>query len=408
MRKIVTTRRADNHTARAAGVLLAVLLIAGCGGDDGGEDQVPRASAPPPAPCPITVDDTAMRTFYAMVDRIEAGEDVTLDDLGRMFARPELDRWRRSFAPENIPQRWLARHLHIALIGEESLPERLQRKSKRADLILGYREAVEQRERIEKHAATLRDGETLCRAYELLDRWAPADAIPDSLPIDLVVGYPEIRYHDGHVHLDPGLAWAAGHEQLPRFLAALVYRDIALFPGRTPHAANGPEILLESLRVVHNHVVPSHLERTADIVFDPRHSLLSGSSASPQSICEQAYRTLVSLDADLTRVRALDRPTDEDWRRLYRLFVGAQSFQATGWYLGQIIVADGGEDRLVAAAGHPADMIAAYQEAALTTEPAPGALEESLDWYLTHPPTFSADNARWLDERLRAHFDGRD
>ncbi|MBD3222983.1 hypothetical protein GF314_17270 [bacterium] len=407
MRKIVTTRRADNHATGAAVVLLTVLLIAGCGGGDG-EDQDPRASAPPTAPCPMTVDDTAMRTFYAMVDRIEAGEDVSLDDLGRLFAEPELDRWRRSFAPDNIPQRWLARQLHIALIGEEGLPERLQQKSKQADLIFGYREAVKQRERIETHAASLLDGETLCRAYELLERWAPAEAIPDSLPIHLVVGYPEIRYHDGHVHLDPGLAWAAGHEQLPRFLAALVYREIAQYPGRPPHAATGPAILLESLRVVHNHVVPSYVEQTAEIVFDPRHSLLSGGSASPQSICEQAYRTLVSLDADLTRVRGLDRPSDEDWRRLYRLFVGAQSFQATAWYFGQIIAAHGGDDRLVAAARHPADMIAAYQEAALATEPAPGAPEESLDWYLTNPPAFSPENARWLDERLRAHFDGQD
>ena len=233
----------------------------------------------------------------------------------------------------------------------------------------------------------------------------PAEQLPDTLRIDLLAGYPEMRRFEDHVLLDAGMAWASGRGQLPGFVASLVYRDVASLEGRQPANASGEAILLETLRLVFNEVAPAHLDQITTLVFDRRHDLLAGASPSPEAIGEQATRTLRSLAGGLRGVRAREPSDDAQWQQLYRLFVGAQSWQATAWFLGEVIDDRLGRARLHEAVRHPADLFAAYHEACAVPAKDDGATPQTLAWFVANPPSLGDGNVTWLTERLRAYFE---
>lgn len=404
MRKIVMTPGAHNRTGRAllGGAVATLLLTAACG--DRAAERSEVAGGPTVLPCAVTVDDQALRAFYGVADRVAAGQTVTVEDLGDLAATPVLDRWRRSYAPEEIPAAWTGRMMYLALVGEDQLPERLKAKSRRADLMLAYEVTLEQRRHIEDFAAELASGDILCGIRDEIEPWLGPGVLPDTLRVELLASFAEIRLFEDRLLLDGGLAWASGREQLPRFLAAILYKELGEVAGKAPANVSGDAILLESLRLITNLVAPAMIERSDQIVFDKRHRLLGMSAPSPTVIADQAHRTLESLAPGLTRVRRLASTTDEDWLQLYRLFVGAQSWQATGWYLGQVIDQRLGRERLHQAVRHPADLIAAYQEAARSTDGSTTAEPHTMRWYFDTAPALADDDARWLEDRLRAYF----
>lgn len=405
MRKIVTTPGAHNRTGHAlvGGALATLLLVSACG-DRAADHSGEAASGPAVLPCAVVLDDQALRAFYDVADRVAAGQTVTLEELGNLAATPVLDHWRRSFAPENLTSAWAGRMMFLALVGEDQLPERLRTKSRRPELVLSYQTAIEQRRHIEDFIATLASSDILCGIRGEVEPWLEPGVLPDTLRVEVLAGYPEIRLFEDRLLLDGGLAWASGREQLPRFLAAILYNRFGAMPGPQPADVSGDAILLESLRLITNLVAPALIERTEQIIYDKRHQLLGRSAPNPTVIADQAHRTLLILDPSLTRVREQVETTDEDWLQLYRLFVGAQSWQATGWYVGQIIDERLGRERLHQAVRHPADLIAAYHEAVQATDGSTMATPQTLRWYFDSPPAFSDDNARWLEDRLRAYF----
>jgi len=141
------------------------------------------------------------------------------------------------------------------------------------------------------------------------------------------------------------------------------------------------------------------IEETDSIVFDKRHELLSGSAPEPKAIYDQAVRTLVSLDLSLTRVLAKDETVDDDWFALYRLFVGAQSWQATAWYMGQMIEERLGLETLQQSLESPALFWATYQQA---SELPDGSFEHegTVPWYRATAPSFTEKNATWINHQL--------
>jgi len=400
VRKIVTSLAAHN---RAILALVPLLLLTACGGQGTATNETPGTRALAEA-CPAVITDHGVVTFYAVLDRLEAGEDVSLEEMGQLYVSPEYDRWRRSYVNEIVSQGFLGRMLFIALRGADELPERLQQKSQRIDIVRALKESVRQRRHIEASTAALLQGDVLCQVRSELDGWLPDGALPDTLRLDLVVGYPEIRLFEDRIMVDASLAWAAGTVQLPRFIASMFYKELADFQGQQPKNAQGHGILMESLRIVHTLVAPAMIEHTDAIVFDKRHEVLGGNGPDPVSIYEQAYRTLASLDAGLTKVRADENTDDEDWLALYRLFVGAQSWQATAWYMGQIIEERLGLETLQNALSHPADLYATYQRACLAQDDATGLRRGTVEWLRGVPPRFSAENAAWLEQELRAYF----
>jgi hypothetical protein len=226
----------------------------------------------------------------------------------------------------------------------------------------------------------------------------------DTLRVDLIVGHPEIRHYEGHTMVDASLAWAAGRRQLVRSIASVIHRDVAAIEGVEPTDAHGEGILLESLRLVRNEGLPAVIDDMTSITFDPRHPLLASASPRPDTICEAAIRTLAALDVGLTRVRAMPAATDEDWQQLFRLFVGAQSWTPTGWYMARVIETELGRERLQEAGATVPGFVTAYQDAALLAGQRTVADRGSMDWFLTQAPAFSDENAAWLQEELRRRF----
>ncbi len=405
MRKITSPTRRHNHAAAWLLAGAGLLFVAACGG--GGDSQPQKNAAGNvfrAEDCALVINDEALADFYDLADRVAAGEEVDVEAMGAVVARPVWDRWRRSFEPEHLTASRVGRALFIALRGRDALPERIRDKTAPSDLIGNFRVTLDQRERIEAFVEAFRTDELACGVFTVLADWIEPSAMPDTLRIDLMVGHPEIRLYEDHVMLDASLAWAAGRNQLVRFLASTVYRDVATIAGRDPDKAKGSGILLETLRLVRNEAVPAYLDDLIEVTFDPRHRLMANASPVPDQVCLQAQRTIISLDASLHHVLALPDAGDEDWTQLYRLFVGGRSIQPCGWYMARVIESRFGRDRLVAATRTVADFFAVYQEAALLSPAEPTTATGSVGWFLETAPPFSAENAAWLDRELKQRF----
>jgi len=403
VRKITSSTGRDN---RVATTLLALLLLSGCGGGDNTDQKTPESIGTTyrSTACPLVVTDQALASFYQLADRIDAGEEVDLEAMGQVLAQPIWDRWRRSFEPELVSAAQVARAFFVTLRSRDELPTRLRDKPNRLDYALNYRFHLERRADIEAYVADFKADDLACMVAELLDGWVDAAVLADTLRVDFVVGHPEIRLFEGHVMVDAGMAWASGRTQINRFIASTVYRQASLIEGRTPDVARGADILMQSLRLVCNEAIPAYLDEVDDIAFDNRHPALGHSSPKPSQYCDQARGTLRSLDADLTRTLLLPDPTDENWRQMYRIFVGAQSWLPTGWYMARVIADQFGEPRLREASRTVADFFATDQEAALMAPTAPSARAGSVEWHLQSARPFTPENAAWLDVELRRPF----
>ena len=404
MRKITSSTGRDN---RIAATLLALLLLSGCGGGGNSEQATSetigttyRSTA-----CPLVVTDQALASFYHLADRVAGGEKVDLEAMGQVVALPVWDRWRRSFEPENVTAAQIARALFVNLRSRDELPAHLHDKAVRLDFDRNFSFHLERRAAIEAYVADFGADDLACAVREMLDGWVDASALTDTLRVDFVVGHPEIRLYEDHIMVDAGLAWASGRRQIVRFIASTIYRDVAAIVGIEPARARGADILLETLRLVCNEAVPTYLDDISEIVFDARHPTLSFASPNPDEFCNQATRTLLTLDDGLTRILRLDSPGDENWRQLYRIFVGAQSWLPTGWYMARVIVDQFGEPRLQEASRSVADFFAAYQEAALLLPETPSARVGTIDWYLQSAHPFTTENAAWLDVEFRRRFE---
>jgi len=410
VRKITRPDQRHNRAGRAAlGILAGGLLLAGLGTGCSGDRPPAQGAAATGdvhrgAACPLVATRTGLAEFLDLADRVAAGEPVTVDAMVEVASSPVWDRWRRSFEPEAIPAAAAGRTLFIALVGQDALPPRLRDKTYRADLVVSYETTLARRAEITAFVDDFLRSDAACDVRTQLSGWLPAAELPDTLRIDLVVGHPEIRLFEDHFLVDASLAWAAGRQQLVNFLASTLYKHVAVVAGPAPANARGGDILLHSLRLVFNEAAPAYLDHMAEVAFDPRHPQLAKIAMNPDDLAGQAVLTLGSLDAGLTAIRRRPAPTDEDWLGLYRLFVGAQAWQPTGWFMAQVIADRLGEARLQAAARSVPDFYAAYQRAcaAPAGSAAPGV--RTVAAQLANPPALSADNAAWLDRELRRLF----
>jgi hypothetical protein len=379
---------------------LAAALLAGCGGERAGSaSHVHVASG-----CNVIVDDSALRAFYAAVDRVAAGEELTQDDFGELVALPSWEHWRASFGAEEPRLEPLTRILLIAMRGPEPLSAQLRSKPVRTELLRNFELTIERRAEIEQYVDTFIADELACGVFQRLEPWLPASLIPDTLTVEFVPAYPQIRLYEQRFLVDPSMAWASGREQIVRFLASTLYRDRTSIAGEDPRDVGGAAIALESLRLVRNEAVAAYLDRPVEVAFDPRHQSLVDAGPDPDMLCRQATRTLMSLDRTLTHLRRIDAPTDDMWRQVFDLFVGAQSWMPTGWYMATVIADRLGEDALQEADRSVTGFWTAYNRAARRPARGPVAPPGSLEACVQQAPQLSAENAAWIEENLHRRF----
>jgi hypothetical protein len=394
--------------------LAGAVLAAGCGRPGTTED---RATAEYRAEgCAAVVSLRGVRDFYALADRaaetaaiaLPAGDhdalDAVLGDLNALASGGVYDRWRRSYLPQVLRPEQIGRNMFIAMVGREGLPDRLQAKTARTDLVLNYRQTLDRRREITDFLESLGREDGVCAVFARLRDWVPREALPETLRCEFLVTQPEIRFVDGTFFIDASLAWAKGRGQLTDALASTLYKQTRHLDGPHPGQAHGADILLHSLRIVVNEAVGAYLNRSLEIAYDPRHERLANASARPDDLAGSAYRTLEALDRHLTRVLALPEPGDDDWTMLYRLFVGAQSWHTTGWLMARTIVDQLGEKRLREAAGTVPGFFAAYHEACAKRPTGTDAPPDTAAWFVANAPCFSEANQTWLDRELRRLF----
>lgn len=403
---MITRSRKQHNAARLAILLTAGIslgLYAACGG--AGQDAADRARPPRAATsCALLVSDSVLHDFLHLVDRVESGANVSVREMTELADRPLWRTWRRSFFAEETSAETIGHALFVALRGTDALPEDMRGRVYRNDLVRNYRQTANRREQITAFLAQFTAAERACDIATLLRGYLTAADLPDTLRLEFVVGMPEIRLFEGVFLVDAGLAWASGQEQLVRFLASTLYKQRTLVDGPIPNSVHGSAILLHSLRVVRNEAVAAYIDDLPEVTFDGRHELLAAASFKPETVFRSATRTLSSLDGDLTLYLAKPSVTDEEWLDTYRLFVGAQSWQTTGWFMARTIVDRLGIEQLQQVGRSVPDFFAAYQNAATSPPRTAQAEPGSPAWYLAAAPALSESNWAWLEPELRRLF----
>jgi len=392
-----------NHTTLGILALLAIALT-GCSGDKASQDQQPVGTRAEASSCQAVVTDHALAGFYQWADRIEAGEEPTVDDLSRLASQPAWDRWCRSFEPNVVPASHLGRTVFIALRGREELPFKLRDKSYRLDTVSAYEINLELRPQIEQFITDFAAAELACDVHRELQGWVPAELMPDTLYVDFVSSVPEIRFYEDHFMIDGGMALAAGKRQIVRSMSSVLYRQRMTVDGLAPDKAVGHGKVAQCMRLVYNEAIPAHIEELTELAFDPRHGLLAHAAAIPEDLANQAILTLGSMNKMLARLKDMPAPSEEQWQDVYRLFVGAQSWQPTGWFMAEVITNQLGEQGLRNATRSIPDFMAAYQEACSMQPARPTAEPGTLEWYFQSAPKLSPEVATWMDGILREAF----
>lgn len=398
MRKITGPQPAHNATGsllvRLAPAIALLLVVGACGNGDQRADSWTAVS------CPLVIDDSALRSFWDLADR----DDPSLETMHAEAESNVWRFWRRSFIHDAVRAETVGRAMFIALVGREQLPERVRDRIVSLDLVRNFELTRDRRAEIVTAVERFVAEERGCEVFAALEGWLPATELPDTLRLTILPGLPEIRFFEDVFLLDAGLVWASGQVQIARFLASSLYKQRTLVEGSRPTSAQGADVFLHSLRLVRNEGVPAYLDDMPEIGFDPRHTIIGRAAPKPDELCLQAIRTLESVDAGLTRVLAIESPTQDHWENLYRIFVGAQSWQATGWFMSRTIADQLGVARLQQAGRSVPDFVAAYQEACGHLPDATTAPRGSLDWFLASAPALSEANAAWIDRELRRLF----
>jgi hypothetical protein len=376
--------------------LTALLLAVGACGDGQDEPAAHQAAAA----CPLLVDTSALRAFWDLADQSPGSLEAMIAEADG----PVWRFWRRSFIHDVVRAESIGRAMFIALEGREQLPDRIRDRTVRLDLVRNFELSRDRRAEITAAVARFVEEEHGCEVFVLLQGWLPEAALPDTLRLTIMPGLPEIRFFEDIFLVDAGLVWASGPAQLVQFLASSLYKQRTLVEGPHPINTQGKDTFLHALRLVRNEAVPAYLDDMPEIAFDPRHTIIGRAAPRPDELCLQAIRTLRGVDAGLSHVLALAEPTDEHWQNLYRIFVGAQSWQATGWYMARTIADQLGRARLQEVGGSVPDFFAAYQEACGRLPASSSAPRGSLAYFLADAPAFSEANAAWLDRELRRLF----
>ncbi len=380
---------------------LGALVIAtgGCGGS--GSEVPSQTGVHTASGCPANVTTTGSDAFVAAADRAAAGDVMSPDDLQALVERPVWTLWRRSYEPEIASPEAAALTVFAGLRGLQALSPAQTVKVTRRDLMSCYAFDMQKRVAITKFLTAYVRDDASCAVWSLMRQWIQPTNLPDTLRIDFLPMKAEIRRYEGHFLVDPGLAIVSGRDQLTHMLTSVLYRAVEAVPGPRGDAVEGPDAVAQTFRVLRNEGVAAYIDDLPHLFFGREHPLLRNAAPVPEDICDQATRSLVYVDDALAHILAADEPAP-DYRPVFRYFIGAQSWQPTGWFMAAVIRDRQNEARLQQASRTVADFVDAYQTAALAESPSPPAPHGTAAYTVQHAPAFAPDVYVFIRSTLRA------
>ena len=308
MRKIIDPSSLHNAASPRPLALILVLALAaalvgaGCGGDSGG--QAGQATADPDA-CPVSVDLGGWQAFSALCARIAAGETPPEADLAALGEQPAFVLWRQAMAP-NVPSALRVGNWVEEAFWPESGRDNDERKlnADRRAIGANFRWAWDRRARVDSLAALLAGPEAGCAILARTAGWIDPARLPAPLPIHVLPGKPELRFHEGHVFVDTGVLAAGLPSQLERQLAGLLYRNLAAEDGTNPLEAEGDLAVAHTFRILRNEGIAAWIEELPHTHFDPEHPRLRRVRPVPEFFYETTLRTLEVTSEGLPRLFA--------------------------------------------------------------------------------------------------------
>lgn len=430
------------------GLILALTAAAGCQARDGGtasrtKGQPPGAATTPAAPtaaassgqgerplaaatdtpaataargvradgCAVVVDLSSAAAFERIAGQLTQGRAVPDAEYARLLEQPAYQSLLLSSGGQLFNAgilRNVMQHVYGgAPTGSAAATEPGSgrkragaRVPKRRDLVDSFGYARDHDEAIAARLARFpREG--ACEVRRLIEAWVPPSQLPDTLTIAFLYAGPDVRWYSQRLLVDAGLAAAAAPAQLPRLLAAQLYRGLRAVPTPPTQAAPGRPQLLATFATLQLEAASAWIEGFPEVRFDAEHPLLGRPDRARQQAAKKAESALARLN-DMLKPLLTDRALLASKSAVIDdLFRGNAAYAPTGYMMAALIAVRLGDQRLrEALTGSPVEFLRAYQEAA--RRGASGQIPATLANGMAAP---SADDLASLPAFADAQFD---
>ncbi len=372
----------------AAACLLAALIVGGAGCERQRESApAPTGSAATtraadtagaafqnspsatPGDCRVETDLGALESYFRLGARLAKGHDVSEEDFRRLSELPAYARLFAAMSPQFLNPGILQNVTRYAFAAENAKAPgssgRHGREPKRQDLKDTLAWSRDRAADIQAFAQAFASERAACRAVERLAGYMDPSRLPDTLRVAFLIAGPDLRWLRDGVVIDGGLALAAGAEQLPRLLAAQMYR--ALAPPVVPlphHAGHGEAAVAAACEMLRYEGVVGWLEGYPAMRFDSSHPLLGKRNAQQARWASYAQVLITDMDKMLAGLFADRTLLDEHGSGIDDLLRGNGGYAPLGFAMAALIATRLGEDRLRAASSDAAAFFRAFQEAA--------------------------------------------
>ena len=388
------------------GLILALAAAAGCQARDRG--ATPQAKGEPPAAaptaaaptasvpaaasgqgarpaaasrgvrasgCAVVVDFSGTAAFERIAGRLTQGRAVPEAEYAQLVEQPTYQSLLLSSGGQLFNAgilRNVMQHVYggeqagsAAATGRGSGRERAgARTPKRRDLLDSFGYARDHAEAItERLAGFPREG--ACEVRRLIEAWVAPSQLPDTLAIAFLYAGPDVRWYSQRLLVDAGLAAAAEPAQLPRLLAAQLYRGLRAIPTPPTQSSPGRPTLLATFATLQLEAATAWIEGYPEVRFDAAHPLLGRPDQGRQQAAKKAEIALARLNdmlkpllTDHTLLASKSTVIDD-------LLRGNAAYAPTGYMMAALIAVRLGDQRLhEALTGSPAAFLRAYQDAA--------------------------------------------
>ena len=365
------------------GLLAGALLFAAAGCGDGGEATTERAgeniedqTATNPSETaqdgPLRIDDGGWRAFRASVDRIQAGEQLTLEDLSSVGDQESFRIWRGCL-DTNVPGAdRIGRWLEGAFWSELGRTGPMKRSGDRRAMIASYQYSYQARESVDRQVEQWSSPDHRKSFLALADLWMDPVNMPVPLTIHFLPTKPELRYCSSGLFVDTGVLVAGGNRQLEGQLVAMLYRNLQAIPMPSGPDSSGVNSVVKAFRILLNDGIAMWIEDAPRTFFRQDHYSLAKVALVPENLFLNGIKTIQFMNQHLPAMFS-DPDVMSRQGPAFPLEAGAGgTLSRAGYAMVATINHHLGQERLLEVRRSVPDFLSAYQEAAqMNPEPRP-------------------------------------